>query len=57
MKILSALFSAKGIKLVLILLVVFVAWTVWSAAYKLFWIALILAAIVAVFKLRGFLKK
>ncbi len=57
MKILSALFSSNGIKFILALLVLFVAWMVWSAAYKLFWIALVLAAIVAVVKLRGFVKK
>lgn len=57
MKILSALFSSKGIKFTLALLVLFVAWMAWSAAYKLFWIALVLAAIVVAFKLRGFFKK
>jgi hypothetical protein len=57
MKILSALFSSKGIKIILALLVLFVLWMVWSAAYKLFWIAVILAAVVVVFKLRRFFKK
>ena len=38
-------------------LVLFVLWMVWSAAYKLFWIAVILAAVVVAFKLRGFFKK
>ncbi|MBY3157266.1 hypothetical protein HFO56_33620 [Rhizobium laguerreae] len=57
MKILAALFSSKGIKFVLALLALFVAWMVWSAAYKLLWIAIILAVVVGVLKLRGFFKK
>ncbi|MCV9964119.1 hypothetical protein OIU34_19745 [Pararhizobium sp. BT-229] len=57
MKILSALFSSKGIKFILALLVLFALWLVWSAAYKLFWIAVILAVVVVAFKLRGFFKK
>lgn len=57
MKILSALFSSKGIKVILALLVLFVAWMVWSAAWKLFWIAIILALIVGAAKVRGFFKK
>jgi hypothetical protein len=57
MKILSALFSSKGIKVILALLVLFVAWMVWSAAYKLFWIAIVIALIVGVVKIRGFFKK
>lgn len=57
MKILSARFFPKGIKFILVLMALFVAWMVWSAAYKLFWIAMVLAAIVALVKMRGLFKK
>jgi hypothetical protein len=57
MKILSALFSSRGIKLIVALLVLFVAWMVWSAAYKLLGVAIIVALIVGAVKVRGLFKK